>query len=98
MELFVLQNTLYTYVVDSHETWKCVEAELQRQIRCFPYVEFSDAPRLQQVKKKSRRTAEESRITGIPSQESERSCTYLLEVPILHLSTICQLDLGTVPC
>jgi hypothetical protein len=25
---------------------------LQRQIRCFPYVEFSDAPRLQQVIKK----------------------------------------------
>ena len=96
MELFGLKNTLYIYVVDSHETWKCVEAELQRQIRCFPYVEFSDAPRLQQVIK-SRRTAEESRITGLPSQESERSCRYLLEVPIWHLSTICQLDLGTVP-
>jgi hypothetical protein len=53
MELFGLKNTLYIYVVDSHETWKCVEAELQRQIRCFPYVEFSDAHRLQQVKKKS---------------------------------------------
>jgi hypothetical protein len=53
MELFGLKNTLYIYVIDSHETWKCVEAELQRQIRCFPYVEFSDAPRLQQVKKKA---------------------------------------------
>jgi hypothetical protein len=32
--------------------WKCVDAELQRQIRCFLYVELSDVPRLQEVKKK----------------------------------------------
>ena len=38
---------------DSHETWKCVDTELQRQIRCFPYVELSDVPRLQQVGKKA---------------------------------------------
>ena len=38
---------------DSHETWKCVDAELQRQIRCFPYVELSDVTRLQQVGKKA---------------------------------------------
>jgi hypothetical protein len=38
---------------NSHETWKCVDAELQRQIRCFPYGESSDVPRLQQVKKKA---------------------------------------------
>ena len=37
---------------DSHETWKCVDAELQRQICCFPYVELSDVPWLQQVEKK----------------------------------------------
>ena len=37
---------------DSHETWKCVDAELQRQIRCFSYVELSDVPRLEQVEKK----------------------------------------------
>jgi hypothetical protein len=22
---------------DSHETWKCADPELERQIRCFPY-------------------------------------------------------------
>jgi hypothetical protein len=40
--------------------WKCFDAELQRQICCFPYAELSDVPRLQQVGKKSCRTAEES--------------------------------------
>jgi hypothetical protein len=40
---------------DSHETWKCVDAELQRQIRCFPYVELSDVPLLQQIEKKAGR-------------------------------------------
>jgi hypothetical protein len=34
--------------------------ELERQISCFPYVEPSDVPRLQQIHK-SRQTAEESR-------------------------------------
>ena len=29
--------------------WKCADAELQRQIRCFPDGERSDVPRLQQV-------------------------------------------------
>ena len=24
---------------DSHETWKCADPELERQIRCFPYGE-----------------------------------------------------------
>ena len=38
---------------DIHETWKCVNAELQRQIRCFPYAELSDVPWLQQVEKKA---------------------------------------------
>jgi hypothetical protein len=33
--------------------WKCVDAQLQRQIRCFPYVELSDVPRLQQIEKKA---------------------------------------------
>jgi hypothetical protein len=33
--------------------WKCVDSELQRQIRCFSYVELSDVPRLQQVEKKT---------------------------------------------
>jgi hypothetical protein len=33
------------------------------KIRCFPYVELSDVPRLQQVHK-SRRTAEESRTNS----------------------------------
>ena len=32
--------------------WKCADAELQRQIRCFPYGERSDVQRLQQVEKK----------------------------------------------
>jgi hypothetical protein len=32
-----------------------------------------------------------------PSQESERSCTCVLEVLILSLFTIFQLDSGTVP-
>jgi hypothetical protein len=50
---------------DSHETWKCADQELERQISCFPYVELSDVPRLQQVHK-SRRTAEESRINHTP--------------------------------
>ena len=35
---------------DSHETWKCADQELEGQIRCFPYVELSDVPRLQQKK------------------------------------------------
>jgi hypothetical protein len=44
--------------------WKCVDAELQWQIHCFPYVELSDVPRLQQVEKKSCRMAEESRTNN----------------------------------
>jgi hypothetical protein len=40
------------FISDSHETWKCVDAELQRQIRCFPYVELSDVPWLQHVGEK----------------------------------------------
>jgi hypothetical protein len=31
---------------DSHETWKCADAELQQQFRYFPYGECSDVPRL----------------------------------------------------
>jgi hypothetical protein len=38
---------------DSNETWKCVEAELQQQFRCFPYVELSDVTWFQQVEKKA---------------------------------------------
>ena len=38
---------------DSHETWKCVDPELEWQIRCFSYGERSDVPRLQQVEQKS---------------------------------------------
>jgi hypothetical protein len=34
---------------DSHETWKCDDPELERQIRCFPYGERSDVSWLQQV-------------------------------------------------
>jgi hypothetical protein len=45
--------------------WKCAKAELHRQIRCFPYVELFDVPWLQQVEKKSRRTAEECRTTSL---------------------------------
>jgi hypothetical protein len=26
--------------------WKCADQELERQIRCFPYVELSDVPLL----------------------------------------------------
>ena len=33
--------------------WKCADPELERQIRCFPYGERSDAPRLQQVEQKA---------------------------------------------
>ena len=33
--------------------WKCVDPELERQIRCFPYGERSDVPRLQQVEQKA---------------------------------------------
>ena len=50
----------FYFLSHGDETWKCVDAELQQQIRCFPYVELSDIPRLQQVEKK-RRTAGESR-------------------------------------
>jgi hypothetical protein len=32
---------------DSHETWKCADPELEKQIRCFPYVLPSDVQRLQ---------------------------------------------------
>ena len=38
---------------DSHQTWKCADPELERQIRCFPYGERFDVPRLQQVKQKA---------------------------------------------
>jgi hypothetical protein len=38
---------------DSHETWKCTDPELEWQIRCFPYGERSDVPRLQQVEQKA---------------------------------------------
>ena len=38
---------------DRHETWKCADPELERQIRCFPYGERSDVPRLQQVEQKA---------------------------------------------
>ena len=38
---------------DSHETWKCVDPELECQIRCFPYGERSDVPRLQEVEQKA---------------------------------------------
>ena len=33
--------------------WKCVNPELEWQIRCFPYGEHSDVPRLQQVEQKA---------------------------------------------
>ena len=33
--------------------WKCVDLELERQIRCFPYGERSDVPRPQQVEQKA---------------------------------------------
>ena len=33
--------------------WKCFDPELERQIRCFPYGERSDVPRLQQVEQKA---------------------------------------------
>jgi hypothetical protein len=36
---------------DSHETWKCTDPELEKQIRCFPYVLRSDVQRLQQLHK-----------------------------------------------
>ena len=49
---------------DSHETWKCADQEMERQICCFPYVELSDVPQLQQVEK-SYRTAEESRTKSV---------------------------------
>ena len=34
---------------DSHETWKYADPELEKQIRCFPYVSRSDVERLQQL-------------------------------------------------
>ena len=33
--------------------WKCADAELQRQIRCFPYRVRTDFPLLQQVEQKA---------------------------------------------
>ena len=33
--------------------WKCADPELEHQIRCFPYGEHSDVPRLQQVDQKA---------------------------------------------
>ena len=32
---------------DSHETWKCADPELEKQIRCFPYIARSVVERLQ---------------------------------------------------
>ena len=48
-------SLLITYLKksDSHETWKCADPELERQIHCFPYGERSDVPRLQQVEQKA---------------------------------------------
>jgi hypothetical protein len=34
---------------DGHEKWKCADQGLERRIRCFPWVELSDVPRLRQV-------------------------------------------------
>jgi len=50
---------------DSHETWKCADAELERQIRCFPYGEHSWRPTAPASRKKSSQTAEESRTKYI---------------------------------
>ena len=33
--------------------WKCADPQLEWQIRCFPYGERSDVPRLQQVEQKA---------------------------------------------
>ena len=55
----MIDEAIYTRVSDkkiksdSHETWKCADPELERQIRCFPYGERSDVPRLQQVEQKA---------------------------------------------
>jgi len=38
---------------DSHETWKCADPELEREIRCFPDGERSEFPRLLQVEQKA---------------------------------------------
>ena len=57
------------YKSDSHETWKCVDPELERKIRRFPYGERPDVPRQQQVEKKpitfedATKTRETSHVT-----------------------------------
>jgi hypothetical protein len=52
---------------DSHETWKCADPELEKQIRCFLYVSRSDVERLQQLYK-CRYTTEESRTNFLGLQ------------------------------
>jgi hypothetical protein len=49
----MIYKTIQKIKSDSHEMWKCVNPELEWQIRCFPYGEHSDVPRLQQVEQKA---------------------------------------------
>jgi hypothetical protein len=48
--LFAYANNIQITKIksDSQKTWKCADQELESQIRCFPYVEPSDVPRLYQ--------------------------------------------------
>jgi hypothetical protein len=43
------QFLLMPLVNIGHETWKCADPELEKQIRRFPYVLRSDVQRLQQI-------------------------------------------------
>jgi hypothetical protein len=52
---FIVQNILssllllcYNLMIMNHETWKCADPELEKQIRCFPYVSRSVFERQQQ--------------------------------------------------
>jgi hypothetical protein len=47
------EKTTITAMYHGRWTWKCADPELERQIRCFPYGERSDIPRLQQVEQKA---------------------------------------------
>ena len=48
--------------------WKCFDPELERQIRCFPYGERSDVPRLQQDEQKA---VGRQRDLGLNSKQKE---------------------------
>ena len=43
----MIGEAIYIRVSDRNETWKCADPELEKQIRCFPYIARSVVERQQ---------------------------------------------------